>query len=111
MSRWVLEFPAEVVVTDTTGIIIEMNKEAEALFAEDGGSGLLGSNVLDCHPDPSRKKLEHIMDRQVSNAYLNTESGETRFFFQAPWKKDGQYAGFVEISFVVSDEIPHFIRG
>jgi len=111
MNQWVLEFPAEVVITDTTGIIIEMNKEAEALFAEVGGGGLLGSNVLDCHPDPSRNKLEYIMDRQVSNAYLNTESGETRFFFQAPWKKDGQYAGFVEISFVVSDEIPHFIRG
>jgi PAS domain S-box-containing protein len=111
MNQWVQEFPAEVVVTDSAGTIVEMNHEAETLFALDGGGDLLGSNVLDCHPDPSRKKLETLMDRQVSNAYLNTESGETRFFFQAPWKKDGQYAGFVEISFVVPDDIPHFIQG
>ena len=105
------ELPAEVTVTDITGTIIEMNHEAKVLFAKEGGGNLLGSDVLDCHPDPSRGKLEHMLGRQTSNAYLNTEGGEKRFFFQAPWWKDGQYAGFVEISFVVPDELPHFIRG
>jgi hypothetical protein len=111
MSTWPKEFPAEVVVCDTTGIILEMNDEAETLFAEDGGRSLLSANVLGCHPEPARSKLDRMMDQQLVNAYFNTEDGETRFFFQAPWKKDGQYAGFVEISFTVPDEIPHFIRG
>lgn len=98
-------------VCDTKGIIIEMNLEAENLFAEDGGPGLLGSNVLDCHPEPSRTKLAGMMENQISNAYFNTEDGEKRFFFQAPWYRDSQYAGFVEISFEVPEEIPLFHRG
>jgi hypothetical protein len=46
----------------------------------------------------------------TTNAYFNTENDEKRFFFQSPWYKDGQYAGLVEISFRVPEEIPHFIR-
>ncbi len=107
---WVEELPAEVMVCDATGTILEMNAEAEMLFAEDGGRGLLGTNVLDCHPEPSRAKLEGMLDKQTANSYFNTENGEKRFFFQSPWYKDGRYAGFVEISFTAPDEIPHFVR-
>ncbi len=107
---WVKELPAEVMVCDATGTILEMNDEAETLFADDGGRGLIGDNVLVCHPEPSRSKLERMLDKQIVNAYFNTENGEKRFFFQSPWYKDGHYAGFVEISFTVPDEIPHFVR-
>lgn len=111
MTEWVKEFSAEIMVCDAEGIILEMNNEAEQLFSNEGGRGLLGSNVLDCHPEPSRKKLAGMLDNQTANAYFNTEAGEKRFFFQAPWKRDGQYTGFVEISFSVPDEIQHFLRG
>ncbi len=109
-GQWVRELPAEIMVCDTIGIIVEMNDEAGVLFEEDGGSGLLGSNVLDCHPEPSRAKLEGMLDRQTTNTYFNTENGGKRFFFQSPWYKGGHYAGFVEVSFEVPEEIPHFIR-
>jgi hypothetical protein len=107
---WIKELPAEVMVSGTDGVILEMNAEAEALFAEDGGRGLLGANVLDCHPEAARRKLEGMMQKQAANAYYNTEGGQKRFFFQSPWYRDGQYAGFVEISFEAPDEIPHFVR-
>jgi len=48
---------------------------------------------------------------QYREAFFNTEDGEKRFFFQAPWYREGQYAGFVEISFEVPEEIPLFHRG
>jgi transcriptional regulator with PAS, ATPase and Fis domain len=108
---WIKELPAEVMACDTDGIILEMNAEAESLFAADGGRGLLGANVLDCHPEPARLKLEGLMQKQIANAYYNTENGEKRFFYQAPWYKNGRYAGFVEISFAVPEDIPHFLRG
>lgn len=111
MSDWVKEFPAEMMVCDTEGTILEMNNEAEDLFADDGGRGLLNTNVLDCHPEPYRSKFEHMMDKQITNVLFSTANGEKRFFFQAPWFQDGQYAGFVEISFPAPDEIPHFVRG
>jgi transcriptional regulator with PAS, ATPase and Fis domain len=108
---WVKEVPAEVMVCDPHGIILEMNAEADKIFEQDGGSDLLGTNVLDCHPEPSRTKLIGMMEKQLSNAYTSTENGEKRFFFQSPWTRDGQYAGFVEISFQVPEKILHFKRG
>jgi transcriptional regulator with PAS, ATPase and Fis domain len=111
MNDWVKELPAEVMVCDTEGIILEMNAEAESLFAEDGGRGLLGANVLDCHPGPARAKLAGMMEKCLSNTYYETEDGEKRFFFQSPWYQDGKYSGFVEISFTVPEGIPHFVRG
>jgi hypothetical protein len=107
---WVKELPAEIMVCDSGEIILEMNAQAGALFAEDGGRDLLGTNVLDCHPDPALGKLEGMLEKQAVNSYFNTENGEKRFFFQSPWYKEGHYAGFVEISFRVLEEIPHFIR-
>jgi transcriptional regulator with PAS, ATPase and Fis domain len=107
---WVKELPAEITVCDSDGIILEMNAEAESIFAADGGRGLLGTNMLDCHPHPARGKLEGMLEKQTANFYFNTENGEKRFFIQSPWYKDGRYAGFVEISFEVPQEIPHFIR-
>jgi hypothetical protein len=111
MNEWVKQLPAEITVCDDKGIILEMNTSAAELFQEDGGGNLLGTNLLDCHPEPSRTKLAGMLEKPASNAYFETEKGEKRFFFQSPWFKDGEYAGFVEISFPVSDQIPHFKRG
>lgn len=111
MNDWVRELPAEVMVCDTAGVVLEMNAEAEALFAEDGGASLLGTDVLACHPEPARTKLGGMLARQMPNAYYNTEKGEKRFFFQSPWFSGGQYAGFVELSFPVPEQILHFLRG
>ena len=101
---------AEVLKSPTGGLILEMNAGAEVLFAEDGGRGLLGTNVLGCHVQPTLAKLEGMLEKQITNSYFNTENGEKRFFFQSPWYQDGRYAGFVEISFDVPQIIPHFIR-
>ncbi len=109
--EWVEEFPGEILVCDRQGILLEMNAEAEELFKAEGGTALLGTNVLDCHPEPSRTKLIDMLKNQISNAYTNHENSQKRFFFQAPWTKDGIFAGFVEISFEVPEAIPHFIRG
>jgi PAS domain-containing protein len=109
MLDWVQELPAEVMLCDPDGLILAMNAAAQVLFAKDGGRDLLGRNVLACHPHPARGKLERMLKQQTANAYFNTEHGEKRFFFQSPWYRDGHYAGFVEISFVVPEGIPHFI--
>ncbi len=110
-QNWVKELPIEIMVCDAEGTILEMNAGAEALFAEDGGLDLLGQNVLGCHPEPSHAKLAGMMEQQLPNTYYFTKNGKKTFVFQSPWYKNGQYAGFVEISFAVPDEIPHFVRG
>ena len=111
MNEWVKELPAEIMVCDDRGTVLEMNTCAVELFEADGGINLLGTNLLDCHPEPSHSKLAGMLENPVSNALFFTEKGEKRFYFQSPWYQDGKYAGFVEISFPVSEELPHFKRG
>ena len=56
-NEWVQHFPAAITVCDTDGIILEMNAHAVKSFADEGGANLIGTNVLDCHPE-SRHLLQ-----------------------------------------------------
>ena len=81
------------------------------MFMEQGGEKLIGTNVLDCHPEPSRTKLREIMDAQRINVYTVEKKGVKKLIYQAPWYEGGTYAGFVEIVVDLPDTMPHFIRG
>ena len=109
-NAWVKEFPAAVTVCDMEGRIIEMNRRSAEGFAADGGAGLVGTNVLDCHPEPSRSKLRKMMDERRANVYTIQKKGKKKLIYQAPWHKDGAYAGFVELSFEIPWDMPHFNR-
>jgi transcriptional regulator with PAS, ATPase and Fis domain len=104
---WVKEFPAGITVCDTEGIILEMNERSIEIFADDGGEQLVGTNVLDCHPEPSRSKLAEMMKTERRNIYFFEDDDERMMAFQIPWYQDGKYAGFVEMLLRVPDEIPH----
>ncbi|HPH98161.1 MAG TPA: PAS domain-containing protein [Anaerolineaceae bacterium] len=109
-KHWYDEFPAAITVCDPDGIILEMNQRSAQTFAKDGGSELIGQNVYDCHPEPSRTKLRELMEAQQTNAYTIQKNGVKKLIYQAPWYKDGEFAGFVELSLVIPEEMPHFNR-
>jgi len=108
---WVREFPGAVTVCDRDGVILEMNDKAAAVFQADGGRALVGTNVLDCHPEPSRSKLSAMLSTGQSNVYTIEKNGVKKLIYQAPWFEGGAYAGFVEISLEIPAEMPHFVRG
>ena len=108
---WIKEFPAAVTVCDTEGIILEMNEKAAKTFEADGGYNLVGSNMLDCHPGLSRQKTERLLAAKVKNVYTIEKNGVKKLIYQSPWYKDGEYAGFVELSLEIPVEMPHFVRG
>ena len=107
---WVKEFPAAVTVCDEDGIILEMNDKSAKTFEKDGGRKLIGSNMLDCHPGLSRQKTERLLAAKVKNVYTIEKNGVKKLIYQSPWYKDGEYAGFVEISLEIPFEMPHFVR-
>jgi transcriptional regulator with PAS, ATPase and Fis domain len=107
---WVKEFPAAVTVCDAEGIILEMNDKAAKTFEADGGYKLVGSNMLDCHPEPARTKTERLLAAREKNVYTIEKNGVKKLIYQSPWFKDGQYAGFVELSLEIPFELEHFIR-
>jgi transcriptional regulator with PAS, ATPase and Fis domain len=107
---WVEQFPGSVTVCDTEGRILEMNAKSRETFAADGGAALIGTNVLDCHPEPSRTKLAAMMAERRTNVYTIQKKGAKKLIYQAPWFRDGVYAGVVELSLEVPWDMPHFNR-
>ena len=107
---WVESFPGSITVCDRQGLIIEMNTASQEVFAEDGGLGLIGTYVLDCHPEPSRTKLNQMMDAEQANIYTSEKNGQKKLVCQVPWYQDGVYAGFVELMVPLPENMPHFIR-
>ncbi len=107
---WVQEFPSAVTVLDAEGIILAMNDKAAATFAADGGAALIGTNALDCHPEPSRSKLSQMLRAPRVNIYTIEKAGTRKLICQSPWYRDGKFSGIVEIAIVLQADVPHFVR-
>ncbi|MFZ5899015.1 MAG: PAS domain S-box protein [Bacillota bacterium] len=109
-SSWVKGFSAAITVCDVDGIILEMNDKACEVFAKYGGKALIGRNVLDCHPEPARSKLQEMLQTRKVNCYTIEKNGVKKLVYQAPWYKDAEYMGFVEVVIEVPHEMPHHVR-
>jgi transcriptional regulator with PAS, ATPase and Fis domain len=107
---WIQSFPAAIIVCDARGLILEMNEKAIENFKEDGGENLLGKNLLSCHPEPARSRLEEMLKTQKPNFYTIEKHGIKKLIYQVPWHREGNFAGFVELSLPIPYEMPHFIR-
>lgn len=109
-TNWMQEFPGAITVCDREGIILEMNDASVKAFADQGGASLIGSNLLDCHPEPSRSKVKRLLETQQRNVYTIEKQGVRKLVYQTPWYRDGQYAGLVEMVLELPAQIPNFVR-
>jgi transcriptional regulator with PAS, ATPase and Fis domain len=107
---WVQEFSGAITVSDTKGTILEMNAKAAKTFEKEGGAHLIGTNALDCHPEPARAKLRAIMENRKPNVYTIEKAGVKKLVYQSPWYRDGRYRGVIELVLEIPFEMPHFIR-
>ena len=107
---WVDELQAAVTVTDADGTIIEMNERSLASFKAEGGAALIGKSVFDCHPEPARTRTVELYERRQPNHYTIRKDGRRKIIHQMPWYRGGAFAGFIEISIPIPDEMPHFER-
>ena len=104
------ELPAAVTVCDGAGTILEMNDRAARMFGKRGGRALIGSSLLDCHPEPARAVLLGLLARREANAYTVEKGGRHRMVWQAPWYASGEYGGLVEVVFEIPAPLPHRVR-
>jgi len=107
---WVEAFAGSITVCDPEGIILEMNDKAIETFKEQGGKKLIGTNLLDCHPEPARTKLKRLMEAKKANVYTVEKNGKKKLIYQTPWYQDEQYGGFVELILEIPEKMPHFVR-
>jgi transcriptional regulator with PAS, ATPase and Fis domain len=98
LPNWAYEFPGAVTVCDRKGIIVYMNSESKKQFVKYGGEQLLGMNLIDCHPEPSRALLVQMLEEPFENKYITEKNGQKKLVVQAPWVEDGDFLGVVEVS-------------
>ncbi len=104
------EAPIAVTICDKEGIILEMNDKSVKTFIKDGKS-LIGASLLDCHPEPARRKLTAMLENHNVNAYTISKNGIKKLIYQMPWFVEGEFAGYIELSMEIPEEMPHFVRG
>jgi transcriptional regulator with PAS, ATPase and Fis domain len=99
-----------VTVSDENGIIIYMNEKSALTFQKDGGYDLIGKNLLDCHPEPSRSMIVKMMQNHNVNSYTIEKNGVKKLIHQTPRFESGKFKGYIELSIEIPAEMPHFIR-
>ena len=111
MPGWLEGLGAAVTATDREGTIVAMNGASRELFAKDGGGALVGRSVFDCHEEPARTRTRALYDAAAPNHYTIRKGGRRKIVHQIPWFENGRFAGVVEISFPIPEELPEFDRG
>lgn len=109
-GQWVKDFPAAITVCDPTGRIIEMNEKSRLMFQKDGGSDLLGKNLLDCHPPGARQQIEEMLQEQKPNYYITEKKGLKKLVIQSPCYDGTAFTGLVEMVIELPGELPVFHR-
>jgi transcriptional regulator with PAS, ATPase and Fis domain len=110
MTDWAKEFNGAITICDAKGIIVYMNDKAKKTFEKDGGEKLIGTDVLDCHPEPSKTTLKNIIAERKVNCYTIEKNRIKKIIYQSPVYTKGEYFGFIELSLEIPFELPNYIR-
>jgi len=111
MKDYLKELEVAVTISDKDNTIVYMNDASVKTFEKYGGVELIGSDLLDCHPGDSNRKLRELIESQRSNTYMIEKNGRKKLIFQAPVFENGKYDGFLEISIPLPEDLPLFNRG
>lgn len=109
MIKWADEMNCAVTVCDRDANIIYMNKKSKDTFAQ-GTDRLIGQNLRGCHSDKSWETIQRLLAIGGTNSYTISKNGLRKMIYQTAWFKDGEVMGLVEISMVIPDEMPHYVR-
>ncbi|MEI8204468.1 MAG: diguanylate cyclase [Bacteroidota bacterium] len=109
-TNWSDEVDFALTLCDTEGKIVHMNEVSKETFIKYGGKELDGQSLFDCHPEPAATLLASMLSSQERNVYTIEKNGRKKLIYQCPWYEKGIYMGFAELSFVLPDNMPHYIR-
>jgi hypothetical protein len=102
--------PIAITICNEDGIITSMNERSAATFQKYGGKDLVGTSLFNCHPPRAAEKLNQLLQTHEVNAYTIEKNGMKKLIYQCPHFDNGVFAGYIELSLVLPDEMPHFVR-
>jgi transcriptional regulator with PAS, ATPase and Fis domain len=100
---WTNPLPVPLTICDEKGIILYMNPASVDNFKKDGGAELVGKNLLDCHPEPSRTSLRDMLKEKKGHTYLSEKDGVRKLIHEAPWYENGSFKGLMELIIPLPD--------
>lgn len=84
-------------VCDKDGIITYLNDKARYYFQEPDMPELLGSDIMDCHPEPSKSRFKEMMTTHETQSIIKGEGDKKRVIHQTPFYNKGVFEGYIEI--------------
>lgn len=108
--KWADDMNCAVTVCDKDGVIVYMNKKSQETFNSNGES-MVGRSMIPCHSKHSQEKIYEMLSQGTSNSYTITKNGVRKMIYQTPWRENGEIKGLVEISMVIPEDMPHYVRG
>lgn len=106
--EWAEGMNCAVTVCDADATIVYMNRKSRETFAKHGD--LIGKSLMDCHGERARSIIRQLLATGGTNAYTIEKNGQRKMIYQTAYANDGKVGGLVEISMVIPDELPHYIR-
>lgn len=111
VPEWAYGMNCAVTVVDRECKIIYMNERSRETFASRGGGKLIGHNIMDYHNERSREIILRLLREGGSNAYTISKEGKRKMIYQTVWlDSNGETGGLVELSMVIPEEMPHYVR-
>lgn len=111
LPDWAYGMNCAVTVADADCNIIYMNERSRQTFAKRGGAALIGHNLMDYHNENSKAIIRRLLAEGGTNAYTISKEGVKKMIFQTAWRDEsGNVAGLVELSMIIPQDMPHYIR-
>lgn len=105
VPQWSKEMNCAVTVCDVDGNIIYMNDKSIETFGN-----MVGQNMIGCHSERSQAMIRNMIATGGCNAYTIDKKGVKKMIYQTAWRENGVVRGLVEISMVIPQEMPHYVR-
>ncbi|MCK9301834.1 MAG: PAS domain-containing protein [Bacteroidales bacterium] len=109
IKDWIKNTNCAITICDADGFIIYMNEKSISTFSREGKS-LIGHNLKDCHPPKAWSKIQELITTGGSNAYTIEKNGVKKMIYQTAWFEEDKVGGLIEISMVLPDVVPHYVR-
>lgn len=108
LLNWADEIGCAVTICDKDAKILYMNDKSKETFARHGD--IIGHDLYQYHPPKAVEQIRHMLATGDTNTYRITKNGRDKIIYQTPWRRDGEIMGLVELSIVLPEEMPHYIR-
>lgn len=108
---WAFRMNCAVTVADADCRIIYMNERSRQTFAARGGASLIGHSLMEYHNERSKGIIRRLLADGGINVYTIEKEGVRKMIFQSAWfDGEGRVGGLVELSMVIPEEMPHYVR-